>query len=389
MSSETSIKPLRIGVIGAGSRGRVSKLVHRPDLECELVCACALEPEVLAEYRQEFGPGFFTTDDYREILAVDDLDAVFICTPDWLHEEHALRAFEAGKGVYLEKPIAIHLESAQRILQKADELQAKLYVGHNMRFMPVMEKMHGIIQSGRIGEVQAIWCRHFICYGGEAYFRDWHSERRYGNGLLLQKASHDIDMIHWFGGGYTQLVVGMGQQSVFHRAERRQSGQKAPPFRLNDWPPLAQKHYSEIIDVEDHNMVMMHLDNGVMASYTQCHYAPDSQRNYTIIGTEGRIENFGDHSTDDHWARVAIWNRRCIYLENGIESIAIPPIEGTHGGADPRIVADFIHFLRGASPQGATPEDAYYSVATAALATESLRDGASPRSLVHWQQARI
>jgi hypothetical protein len=125
-------------------------------------------------------------------------------------------------------------------------------------------------------------------------------------------------------------------------------------------------------------MLLMQLENGVQASYQQCHYTPDDTRNYTIIGTEGRIENYGDHSTPDHWASIHLWNRRMGYQEHGNEVIRIPHIEGTHGGADPLMIEDFLCYLRGGTPNGATLLDARISVVTGCLGAESLRNGSVP-----------
>lgn len=135
-------------------------------------------------------------------------------------------------------------------------------------------------------------------------------------------------------------------------------------------------------------MILMQLDNGVQASYEQCHYAPDDHRNYTVIGTEGRIENIGDYSTGEHWAHVRLWDRRCGYNENGTMSIAVPPADGSHGGADPQIVSDFLHFIRTGENRGATPVDARYSVATGCMATWSLRNGNQPADIPPYKGSR-
>ena len=54
---------------------------------------------------------------------------------------------------------------------------------------------------GHIGEVKAGWCRHFVGWGGDFYFKDWHADRTKSTGLLLQKGAHDIDVLHWLCGG--------------------------------------------------------------------------------------------------------------------------------------------------------------------------------------------
>ncbi len=374
------MKILKIGVIGSGGRGHLSKEAHNPAHGSRVVALCDTNAEALQAGKAHFGREVFVTQDYRKLLAVRGLDAVFVCSPDWLHEEHGLAVLESGRALYLEKPMAITIEGCDRLILAARKHKSRLYVGHNMRFFPVMTKMKEILDSGRIGEVQAVWCRHFISYGGDAYFKDWHSERRFSTGLLLQKGAHDIDVIHWLAGGYTRRVVGMGKLSVYNRVKsRRKAGEKGVVrFERKNWPPLKQTGLSPVIDVEDHSMVMMDLDNGVQATYLQCHYAPDDQRNYTVIGTQGRIENCGDHPTGERLATVRLWTWRCGYEEEGTETIKIPPIVGTHGGADPLIVRDFLNYVRTGRRAGPSPLDARMSVATGCLATQSLREGNRP-----------
>ncbi|NYM12659.1 oxidoreductase, partial [Salmonella enterica subsp. enterica serovar Typhimurium] len=81
--------------------------------------------------------------------------------------------------------------SATKVLVTAHRTGTKLYVGHNMRHMNVVRSMRDLIRTGRIGEVKAIWGRHFVGAGGDFYFKDWHATREHGTGLLLQKAAHD------------------------------------------------------------------------------------------------------------------------------------------------------------------------------------------------------
>lgn len=376
------MKEIKLAIVGA-RRGRIGLLAHEPEKGRRVVAVCALEKKYQDAYLEKCGKDLFWTSDYRDILNNPEIDAVFVCTPDYLHEEHAIAALEAGKHVFLEKPMAITIEGCDRIIKTAKETGRLLYMGHNMRFFPVMRKMKELIDAGAIGEVQAIWCRHFISYGGDAYFRDWHSERSKATGLLLQKGAHDIDIIHWLAGGHTRRVVGMGKLSVYDKLPRRKPEDPQPDVTANrnNWPPKATGQYSPIIDVEDHSMILMELDNGVQASYMQCHYTPDDHRNYTIIGTEGRIENYGDHSIPERWATVHLWNRRTGYSEQGHEVFRIPHSEGGHGGADPLMVEDFINALHGRPMAGATLWDARMSVATGCMGTESLRNGNVPTDI--------
>lgn len=367
---------LKIGVIGSGGRGNVATHAHSPETGVTVVATCDTRPEQWEQDKKDYGADIFCTADYRELLQ-RDLDAVFVTIPDFLHEEVAVAAVQACPAVYLEKPMAITTAGADRILDAAMRSGCRLYLGHNMRHMPFVVKLKQLIDDGAIGEVRTIWCRHFVGYGGDFYFKDWHSERRNVTSLLLQKGSHDIDVIHWLAGSYTNLVTGMGNLSVYNRVT---DTQEYPPQRGvasdENWPPLSQTRMSPVIDVEDLSMVQMRLDNEVLATYHECHYSPDYWRNYTIIGTEGRLENFGNSGPG---TVIKLWNKRVLgYNAEADHNFEIPPVEGGHGGADDRIVAEFVRFAREGGKTNTSPVAARYSVATGVAAAHSLRNGSIP-----------
>ncbi len=364
------MKTLKVGLIGVGGRGRHAWQTHKPEEGCEIVAGFDPNPEAFVLAREEI-PNIEMYSDYREMLKNADIDVVFISSPDFCHEEQAVASLEAGKAVYLEKPMAITIEGCDRILKAAMETGSKLFIGHNMRHFPVILKMKEVIDSGLIGEIRAGWCRHFINYGGDAYFRDWHSEQRYSTGLLLQKGAHDIDVMHWLMGGYTKSVVGMGMLSVYDKCARRSPETPgSAKWDVNHWPPLELNGFSPIIDVEDHNMIMMQLDNGTQASYVQCHYTPDAERNYTFIGTKGRVENIGDHGK----AEVHVWTQRGPRETPDIV-YHLKEMAGGHGGSDIGIVQSFINFVRFGTKTNTSPIAARNSVAAGVMGHQSMRTG--------------
>ena len=366
-----------VGFIGAGGlRQHLGDYVHALGRNIRVVAGADINPAVFPQFRERYqrdGSDIFCTEDYRILLARDDVDSVFIISPDFCHEEQACAALEAGKSVYLEKPLAITIEGADRILATAKRTGSKLFIGHNLRYFPVIAKMKALIEQDVIGDVKAIWCRHFVSYGGDAYFKDWHSEMTNTGGLLLQKGAHDLDIIHWFAGQSTEKVCAMGQLAIYGDNPRRQPQDPTPPVNLHSkaWPPATNTGMSPIVDVEDHNMVLMQLHGGVQASYLQCHFTPDSVRNYTIIGSRGRMENIGDTGA----CQIAIYNQRQDGYGEPDEVIQIEAIDGSHGGADPMIVADFFNFILDGTPPAVTPLDARNAVAVGVQATQALKQG--------------
>ena len=91
-------------------------------------------------------PGAFVTDDYRELLARPDLDAIGVFSPDYVHEEHAVAALQAGKHVYLEKPMAISIASCDRILKAWRKSGTRLMMGFNMRYMPIVARAKQLVE---------------------------------------------------------------------------------------------------------------------------------------------------------------------------------------------------------------------------------------------------
>lgn len=130
-----------------------------------------------------------------------------------------------------------------------------------------------------------------------------------------------------------------------------------------------------MVDVEDVSVMNMRLDNGVIAAYQQCHFSPDYFRNYTVIGTEGRLENFGDRPGDE----VRVWNTGPSSYRADADAVhRVPESTGSHGGADERIIEEFCRFARDGGVTDTSPVAARMSVAAGVMATRSLRDSGTP-----------
>lgn len=375
------MKKTGIGLIGADFSLRAALIEKNyPRDTAEMSAVCDRNPAMLERYREEHPDSrAYLCSDWKELLANPDVDAVCIMVRDQYHEEIAVAALEAGKAVYLEKPMALSVEGCDRILETAWRTGSKLFIGHNMRYVPSILKMKEIIDSGLIGEIQSVWVRHFINYGS-CYFRHWCARRETCNGLLLQKGAHDIDVIHWLSGGYTTSVVGMGRLSVYNRTTGRLAPGEAPDRKISwdpgCWPPLELKGLDPDLNVEDHNMMLMQLDNGVQASYEQCMYTPDAERNYTFIGTRGRVENIGDFGD----CRIHVWTRRGSRSEPDIIYHLKATDEG-HGGSDPEIVNAFFDFVRTGKNPVVSPVAARNAVAAGAMAHYSMRHGNIPMDI--------
>lgn len=365
---------LKVGIIGFGLRAGLVKHAHRPGQGSEVTMVCDTSERGRADAANKL-PQAKVTAELGDVLS-SGVDAVLVLTPDNLHAAVAVETLKAGIATFCEKPLATTVEDCDLLLQTAYETGTRLYVGHNMRHLPAVVQMKQLIDDGAIGEVKAVWVRHFVGHGGDYYFKDWHADRRNTTGLLLQKGAHDIDVIHWLAGGYTQRVSAIGDLTVYNQVTSRRDNadrRMTDWYSLGNWPPLSQTDLHPIIDVEDVSMMQMQLDNGVLASYQQCHFTPDYWRNYSVIGTEGRLENFGDGPGDE----IHVWNQRHSGYAPPDRVVVIEDGDGGHGGADPQLMAEFLAFAADGGTTRTSAVAARQSVAAGVVATESLRGGGS------------
>ena len=366
----------RVAIVGAGNRAYLGQQIPQAWPGAAVVAAVDPDPFGRARAVSLFGPDTALHAEVSGLVAAGGIDAALVLSPDDTHADLAMQLLRAGVAVFVDKPLATTTQDADAVLVAAQETGTPLYVGHNLRHWNVVGVMRGAIERGEIGEVKAVWVRHFVGNGGDYFFKDWHADRRRSGSLLTQKASHDIDVVHHLAGASTTRVVGMGDLMVYGDVtdRRRRPGQIAPDWSSHDnWPPHALTGLNPVIDVEDMSMLMMTLANGVMASYQQCHFTPDYWRSYTVIGTEGRLENVGDTS-----GVVRVWNRRLRWSETGhVEHPISEPADG-HRAADTAMLTEFFSHLVHGTPTIGSPADARQAVAVGSLGAESLRHGSIP-----------
>lgn len=371
---------LRIGMIGVTGRGGLWQHWHTPGGRSLVVAGADINEGHLARFREAHGGDPFTATDYRRLLDRKDIDAIAVTSPDNFHQEHAVAALQAGKHVFCEKPLAITVDGCDAILRAWSESGRHLMVGFNMRYMAMFRTMKEVVDSGAIGEIKAVWVRHFVGMGSDFYFHDWHARRDNTCSLLLQKGSHDIDMIHWITGRYTRRVASFGGLDMF--GGDRPDGLTCPECPERDTCVEAlsgsrvQCAFRREVDVEDNQVMIMELDGGIKASYLQCHFTPDYHRNYTFIGTEGRVEN------SEPEGKVWVKTRRSnSWRELADRTYEVKPATGGHGGADPVICRDFVAMCLDDKAPEATPLAGRMSVATGIAGAVSMRTGGQPQEV--------
>ncbi|MFV8827921.1 Gfo/Idh/MocA family protein [Alkalihalobacterium sp. APHAB7] len=143
---------IRVGIIGCGS---IAKHRHMPEYtnneHTEIVAVC----DIVEERAQEFGEKYEATayTNYEELLQNADVDAVSVCTPNYLHAPVSIAALQAGKHVLCEKPMATSREDALAMIEAAKHSNKKLMIAHNQRFVPSHQKARQLIENGEVGKI--------------------------------------------------------------------------------------------------------------------------------------------------------------------------------------------------------------------------------------------
>ncbi len=136
-----------------------------------------------------------------DLLGRDDVHAVSICTPSGLHPEHAVRALEAGKHVLVEKPMALTLSDADRMIALARRRHRTLGVVYQNRFTPAAQATKRAIQDGRFGRL-VLASASVKWYRSQAYYDacDWRGTWAMDGGVLMNQSIHCLDLLEWFMG---------------------------------------------------------------------------------------------------------------------------------------------------------------------------------------------
>ena len=189
---------IRIGIIGVGFGSKV----HIPGFQSEgfeVVAVCSQRRDRADKAAKEFGiPTAYT--DYRKMLSHPGLEAVSIVTPPNLHYEMALAAFEAGKHVFCEKPLAMNQQQAKEMWEKSRKAGLTGMVTHEFRFTPARAYMKELLTQGYIGTMRNVSITMFIAGRQGRDPSDWRTRYSQGGGQLGGIGSHYIDCLRdWFG----------------------------------------------------------------------------------------------------------------------------------------------------------------------------------------------
>ena len=254
------MKQSRWGLIGCGdiSRKRVAPAL-RDLLSVDFVAVSRARAELAQEFAEEFGARKWYAD-WRELLADDEIDAVYIATPVHLHAEQTIAAARAGKHILCEKPMAMNVAECDRMIAACEANNVKLSIAYYRHFYPVIARVKEILASGEIGKPVLAQINAFE-------FNDMKSDdprywfftkEKSGGGPMMDFGCHRIEVLTNIFGAIVD-VQGFTDNLLFNR------------------------------EVEDTSAAFFKFENGMRATLTVTHAAYESQDTLDIFGSEGSL----------------------------------------------------------------------------------------------------
>jgi len=252
--------PIKWGLIGCGdiARKRVAPALRDAPM-CELIAVSRARAELAESFARDFGARRWHSD-WRELVADEEIDAVYVATPVHLHSEQTIAAAEAGKHVLCEKPMAMDVAECDRMIAACRSNGVKLGIAYYRHFYPVVHRVKELIDSGELGVPIIAQVNAFEWFDPEpSHPRAWLIKTEFsGGGPMFDFGCHRIEvLLNIFGA--VRDVKATFANAYFHR------------------------------EVEDLATAIFQFESGTSATLTVAHSAREPQDTLDVFCSEGSI----------------------------------------------------------------------------------------------------
>ena len=291
-------KILHASVIGCGMRSRFVMSQFQQELKEKLKIQAVYDPnpESIALAAECWKiPGLKSEESMEKAIARPDVDVVMIFSPNAFHCQAILAALKAGKKVFSEKPLATTLDDCRKIMAAEKDSGIPIMTGFVLRYSPIYRKIKELLDSGSFGRVINIAAseNRGSTGGGHSMCADygWRRFRDQAGPYLLEKCSHDLDLLNWFAGAVpvrTASFCGLdyfipANQYIWDKYDRHNFDRLVIDSSHIINPFLSEK------DIYDNHAVIFEYPNGVKASFQLTLANAIPERRMYISCTEGTI----------------------------------------------------------------------------------------------------
>ncbi|MDB5432347.1 MAG: oxidoreductase domain protein [Caulobacter sp.] len=369
------MKRHRIAVIGLGQR-IAHVLCAMADVGWDYEVAGHVDPApvglpILAE--RGIAPGRAYADP-KALLADGPFDLVMIGSPNHLHLEHLLAAFEAGYPIFAEKPIVRTAEETFTLARRlADKATPPLFIGLVMRSMPIVRETIARVDGGQLGELISIDAtEHLHPEHGGYLARNWRRKQAWGGSYLLDKVCHDFDIFGRLAGSRAAKVASFGGRRIFTpqrdgKLTAYDDGEAAYALRDAGWQGANDAFHSDM-DVTDHQIAMVEYANQVRLSFHANSHVALQERRWYLAGTDGTL--IADLVRNRLLFRGTMAKGRPERMD------FVTRTDDNHNGADQAMAADLKASLEAGAAFPVTPGDSMEAGLTVMAIDRAMDEGA-------------
>jgi predicted dehydrogenase len=196
---------VRVGLVGAGWIGQHHGKNVLDNRHAELVAVCDPNEEKAREFKKLTGSTAAVCARLDDLLSRADVEAVVIATPNAMHAGQAVAAARAGKHVYLEKPMAITLEDARRVVEEVRRAGIKCTMGYHRRLGPLVEYTRSLMDEGKLGDLVLLESDYFHHVPGDLDIWTWLGKKDIAGTPIHAGAGHNIDLLRYLAGEVAEV----------------------------------------------------------------------------------------------------------------------------------------------------------------------------------------
>ena len=274
---------LKFGIIGCGgiANGKHFPALAKLSDKVEIVAFCDTVIERAEKAAKEYGTAdALVTEDYKALLAREDIDVIHVLTPNISHSYITVDALEAGKHVMCEKPMAINYAEAKEMLDAAQRTGKKLTIGYQNRFRSDSLATYDACSKGELGDIYFAKA-HAIRRKGVPTWGVFPDKSKQGGGPLIDIGTHALDLTLWYMNNYKpKSVLGSTYQKLKDNPMANMFG---------PWNP-------DTFETEDSAFGLIKMENGAtifLEAAWALNMINPKEAQVTLCGTEGGAEMFG------------------------------------------------------------------------------------------------
>lgn len=313
---------MKYAIIGCGriATNHIKAALHN---KLEIVALCDVVPEktteLLKKHQLDGSNVVKTYTDYKEMIAENQIDMLSIATESGLHAEIALYCIGQNINIIIEKPMAMSIEDADKIIASAEEKGVKVAACHQNRFNIAVQQMRQAIDQGRFGKlshgaIHVRWNRDHSYYDQASWRGTW----RQDGGALMNQCIHGIDLLRWLMGD--EIVEVYGKTS---------------------------RQFHDYLEAEDIGMAIVTFNNGAIATIegTTNVYPHNLEETLYLFGEQGTVK-LGGKSTNN----IDVWEfddeAENDHKNKGLEEITTD----VYGNGHTRLFADMVKAIKNDRP---------------------------------------